>query len=113
MLTELTDLAADLTAAGIPTTLDPAKVAPPGAWLHAISVEPITLDLDTYTVTADLHLAVRDRGTTTALTDLFALLTRALGVVTPSAAVQTDAYLASPGGNLPAFTIPLKFTVTE
>lgn len=111
MLAEITDFAQGLTAAGIPASLDPAAVEAPGAWVHATSLDPITLDLAAYEIRATVYLVSRDLGTLPSLEVLERLLTTLLEHVTPSGPIETDAFVATRAGNLPAFAVPVTIIV--
>lgn len=105
MLEALEDLAQQLTAAGIPADIDPARVPVPGAWVAAEEMQVVTLD-GTQQLHVDVHLIVPDNGTRAALEQLQTMLATALSVIDPRAAVTLDATVKTPGGVLPAFTIP-------
>lgn len=107
MRAELEAFAQGLTAAGIKTSLDPAAVDAPGAWVHATSIEPITLDLASCEIRATVYLVSRDLGTLASLDALEAMLSKLLEYVTPTGPIETDAYVATRSGNLPAFAVPI------
>lgn len=105
MIDALNELAQLLTTAGVPASIDPAKVQAPGAWIEADTLKPITLD-GRHELNVNIHLIVQDHGTTASLEQLEQLLTIALAIVDPRSPVQLDGYVATRDGKLPAFTIP-------
>ena len=99
-------LAAELTAAGVRTSVERAKVTTPGAWLYPREVEITTLD-GGGTALVDLVLVVGDHGDRTALSGLEDLLELALTVEAVDLAepVDTSYALTLTGPPLPAFRI--------
>lgn len=66
MLTDaLAALADDLTDAGIPADIDPARVTVPGAWVEATELHPLTLAGD-FEARVNVHLVAADLGTVSA-----------------------------------------------
>lgn len=77
----LQGLAEELTAAGVPTSLERTRVNPPGAWLTAQGITSVYLD-GSGTIRAHLFLIGRaSQGDVATLTALSGLLQKALPVV--------------------------------
>lgn len=79
VLPALAAAAQSLTAAGVPTSLNPATARPGGGWLKPLRVGPGTYTSDA--LTASLYLLAPDHGTDAVLTSLGELLDTALTVV--------------------------------
>lgn len=98
----LAEVAAHLTAAGVPTAVDPTKVHAPGGWVSIRDATPELLCGD-FTVTGELYLVAKDVGHPAALATLMDMLDTAARVI-PSLATATPDAVALPGhpGPLPA-----------
>ncbi len=105
-------LADALTAAGVPATLDRARLAVPGAW-----VTPGTVPVGTLSGAAQLRasvlLVVPAGGDLAALTGLAKLLDKALTVLTPDDDVDTSVVLPHNGNALPAFRLGVDLDLKE
>lgn len=71
-----------LAGAGIPTTLNPGEVNPPGCWVQISDITALTMD-EGYSVRFLLHLAVPEASAIEAWDNLSDLLDKALTVVEP------------------------------
>jgi hypothetical protein len=102
-------LAADLTAAGVPASVERGKVQTPGAWVAPQQVDITTL-AGGGTVTVDVVLVVGDHGDLPVLAALDGLLDKVLTLDLPfTAPVDTSYALALPDRSpLPAFRVPVE-----
>ncbi len=109
ILPALQGQAADLIAAGIPTTLNRAQAKVPGAVLVPTQAYVSTLEFGG-TLRADLYLIGSDAADdTTVLKQLSGLLDIAMSVITLNADEVVDLNYAfqTPGGTVPAFRVPI------
>jgi hypothetical protein len=104
------DLADDLTAAGVPASVDRSKVSTPGAWVTPASLDTLSLGGDG-TARVDVVLVVAPGSDTATLTALADLLDRAMAGAQLVAAepVDTSWVLQLPHSPtpLPAFRLPV------
>lgn len=99
-------LAASLTAAGVPTAVDPRNLNPPCAWVTGKTMSSPHFLCGSGLITADVYLIVPDSGTPTALDALDVLLDKALTVVTAEGDISLSESVALPtGAPLPAYKI--------
>lgn len=98
-----------LASAGIRSHVDPKRVAIPGAWINPREIRGTTLD-GAMNVVLDVHLVVPDQAAGSALTQLDALLGRALTVIEPDGAIETAEVLQTDKYALPCFTVPVIIT---
>jgi hypothetical protein len=91
-----------LAGAGVPATLNPGDLNPPGAWVRVRTITPETLTA--YTVRLDVYLVVGDANAAQAWDNLGTLLDKALTVVEPDEPVNTATSVQLPHGGpaLPA-----------
>lgn len=105
---ELADLAAQLTAVGIPAAIEPGEVPVPGAWVTGREATVTTLG-GGGTVTAYVYLIAPDNGVLNAHKEL----TRLLGLVPadwlagPVSLNEGVALPANPTAPLPAYRVPV------
>lgn len=110
-LDEVDDLVADLKAAGLSASVDPAEVNPPGVWVRS---QGLSLDtLGGFTWALQLHLVVPDNGHRLAREALLELFNQVLPVAEPDA----DPYfqglvLPHTPKPLPGLVVPLNLTDT-
>jgi hypothetical protein len=110
LLTACTGLAAELTAAGVPASVERAKVRTPGAWISPQTRDVTRLD-GSGTAQVDVILVVGDHGEATALAALDDLLDKVLGISPPLAVtepVDTAYALTLTASPLPAFRVPVE-----
>lgn len=98
---ELADL---LTAAGVPATLDRAKLNLPGAWVTPGKGRQLTL-AGAGRLSASVLLVTNAESDLEQLEALADLLDQALTVVTPDEDVDTSVVLPIRGNPLPAFRL--------
>lgn len=107
------DLAEQITALGVATTVDPTVVAIPGGWLTLRYVRLNRLDGATYEVPFTLYLIAGDFATPAVLDELG----RMLELVAPVTSGEVEAVTLSlpnhaPHG-LPALAVPIAVDVTD
>ncbi len=100
-------LAAELTAAGIPTSLDRQTMRVPGAWVRPDTVTATSLAGDTGPARSRVSvlLACPTQGDAEALADLSRLLAKALTVIDPDEDVDTSVLLTIRSNTHPAFRL--------
>lgn len=98
------ELADVLTAAGVPATLDRARLAVPGAWVTPGKAHQLTL-AGGGRVAASVLLVTSAASDLEALESLAGLLDKALAVVTPDEDVDTSVVLPVRNNPLPAFRL--------
>lgn len=101
----LENLAARLTAAGVPAETDPTRLAVPGAW---VTVDTLNAELlcGDFTMTAAVYLLAKDNGHDAAVATLATMLDT-LTEVMPAMTTAVPDSVAIPGhsGPLPALRI--------
>lgn len=106
------DLAARLTAAGVPATLDRSALRVPGAWVMPSTAAPLTLS-GSGTCRVNVLLVVPEGGDLEALKDLQRLLVKALTVIDPDEDVDTSLVFPLNNNSLPAFRLVVDLTLEE
>lgn len=110
-LPEVVALVAALAAADVRASIDPAKVNPPGVWVHLAG----PLDHDTLgcsTLPVDLVLVVADTTDDAALAALAALHDKVLAVVDAAGPIRFQGTVL-PGPDLtalPSLVVPIQIT---
>jgi hypothetical protein len=100
------ELCDDLTAGGVPATMDPADLNLPGAWVSVDAFVPEVLG--GYSVKVTVYLIVPDTDPRRALErlgDLFDLCVN-LGLLPAEDATATGVALPDGGGPFPALAVP-------
>lgn len=111
--TALSEVAEALTAAGVPSALDPRDVTLPGAWVQLLTLDHDMLCGD-LTALVGVDLISPDVGTLEALDQLGAMLPRALSVLGVNAGTPTVArtiLLPDSATAYPALRVSLLITV--
>lgn len=108
----LQDLRDQLTAAGVPASLDRARMQVPGAWVTPASVGGFTLS-GAAELTAAVLLVAPAGGDEAPLTVLTGLLERAMTVLTPDEDVDTSVVLSVRSNSLPAFKLAVTIDLQE
>lgn len=108
------ELAADLTAAGLPTGLDPRNLNPPCAYLAPRLIDYDRLDAATQTVQWELYLLAPDTEPVRALDMLTGLLDTLATVADPGEVQPVTLQLRNhSAGGLPAFLVTLTTEITK
>lgn len=105
------ELAAALTAAGVPATLERGKVELGGAWVRPDTAARATLRGGT--CRASVFLVVSQQADAEGLRDLVEVLEKALDVIEPDEDVDTTVLLSVRGNNLPAFRLQVDLDLEE
>jgi len=112
-LESLADLATALSAAGVPTSMDPSDVNTPGGWLSLENLVPATMGGGWRLETA-VYLIVDEKDARRALADLAALLTTTLTVLRPDGPVVSQGVILPNGPTpLPALRVPVHLFESE
>lgn len=107
MLGVMQTAADQLTAAGLPTAIDPADVRVPGAWLSLDTLTMVNVAHD-HAVATVVYLIAADAGAPRAITDLGQLYGVLLTIATPDGPVAaTRVVLPASPTPLPALSVPL------
>lgn len=96
-----------INGAGVPSSLDPATVQVPGAWISVRTLDQLTLG-DTWSVRFHVYLVAPAVGALEAWDILAGLLDKALTVVEPDETINTATSVAlphTPTQPLPAFQL--------
>lgn len=102
-----------LATAGVPSSLDRAKLPVPGAWITPATVSQVNLAGDGLLV-AHVLLVAQESGEAEALGTLTGLLGRLLEVIDPDGDVDTSVVLTRPNASpLPAFRVPVSLECKE
>ena len=108
LLTACLGLAAELTAAGVPASVERARVNPPGAWISPQSMDVTRLSGGGIAA-VDVILVVGDTGEANALKHLDDLLGKVLGIgLALTEPVDTAYALTLTSSPLPAFRVPVE-----
>lgn len=105
LLTELTNMASRLTAAGVPASVDPTTIPVPGAWVTVDQLQADRLGGE-WTASAAVYLLARDTGHTAAVATLGELLDKTVDALPATTTAVPDS-LALPGlaGPVPAMRV--------
>lgn len=106
------ELATQLTAAGVQSSLSRSSLQVPGAWVSPSSATGKTLD-GTGRALVDVLLVVAAQKDEEALGDLQGLLSKALTVARPATGTEVDTSVIFPHNNnaLPAFRLVVALTL--
>lgn len=103
----LTGLITQLEDAEVFTSLDPAKVNPPGGWLAVDELRPHSV-AGGLQLRCSLFLITEDRGALRSLEQLAQLLNKARTVLTPDGPVLTQGVVLPDSSTpLPALRVPI------
>lgn len=96
-----------LKGAGVATSIDPANLNPPCAWVTPSSLEMAYLNGDGE-LTCDVYLVTADNGLFDSMVALETMLAKALTVLDPDGPIDVAAGVETSGNRvLPAFKIPV------
>lgn len=107
ILQALVPLVDALKSAGITTSIDPAQLNPPCAWVTPSTLEKSTLD-GGGDLTCDVYLVTADNGLFESMVSLETMLAKVLTVIDPDGPIDVAAGVeTSMNSVLPAFRIPV------
>lgn len=102
-----------LTAGGVPATLDPQNLNPPGAWIQLESLQHNILR-GRSTIRARIYLVTGDAPAATVLDQLDQLLTATLAVATPNTPLDTESVTVTlPNDSTPLPALQLTIDLLE
>lgn len=107
--TRLQALATRVTEAGIPTTVDAAKVKLPGAWISLDTITAPVMQRGEVLSTAVVHLIANDHGTTRALDSLTTMLDTLLATATAPSNIEITAITLPSIGQSPLPALALTY----